>query len=548
MERLEHATQWEVLRWRFEAWRTGATFQEVALRRSLVYRVEHLFLLHRETNHWLLHVADDSATAQDSAGVAVILSEIQNLTRDYFFVSEQSGVEEFFVDETRVWIAPGPHAFLAAVIRGHPPHELRNAIETALARIHFEQGAALAHFAGDTSPFELAAPELTACLRSKHRLSPEKPRLTNAWRWIAAVAALLLLCSWVVQRRQQHWRDFIARLKAEPGILVAASERPWFGPSRVFGLRDPLASDPAAIAREANVNPAGVHFEWREYVAADPAITQRRLAPRAAPAKTVTASPALPRALELFNAAFAPPASVKASVAKSTLVLAGAAPYEWIARVHGEAMKIPGISAINGDDLVVEFDPELVLARFQGQFGIPDGVKASIQNGQLIVSGAAPHAWLDRARRGAAKIPGVRVFDDRSVEDIDQRMFQEAKSEIEGAIVSFVFNKDSVTPAAAATLTRMAGVVQRCFDAAAQLGVHINLELRGYGDAVGTEPQNAELSQRRAEIVRDSLVASGLDQRGIKSLGMGTPPSDAGEKRRPGEFDRRVVLRIVIQP
>ena len=53
---LEHTFSWRGLKWRFEALRTGKSFAEVVMLRSLVYRVEQLFLIHRETSLALLHV------------------------------------------------------------------------------------------------------------------------------------------------------------------------------------------------------------------------------------------------------------------------------------------------------------------------------------------------------------------------------------------------------------------------------------------------------------------------------------------------------------
>ena len=53
---LEHTFSWRGLKWRWEALRTGRSFAEVVMLRSLVYRVEQLFLIHRETSLSLLHV------------------------------------------------------------------------------------------------------------------------------------------------------------------------------------------------------------------------------------------------------------------------------------------------------------------------------------------------------------------------------------------------------------------------------------------------------------------------------------------------------------
>jgi OOP family OmpA-OmpF porin len=53
------------LRWRVEAWRTGRPFAEVVLLHTLRYRVEQVFLIHRETGLLLHHVATDATVVQE---------------------------------------------------------------------------------------------------------------------------------------------------------------------------------------------------------------------------------------------------------------------------------------------------------------------------------------------------------------------------------------------------------------------------------------------------------------------------------------------------
>ena len=45
---LQHSLSARALRWRVEAWRTGRPFAEVLLSHSLVFKVEQVFLVHRE--------------------------------------------------------------------------------------------------------------------------------------------------------------------------------------------------------------------------------------------------------------------------------------------------------------------------------------------------------------------------------------------------------------------------------------------------------------------------------------------------------------------
>ena len=588
---LEHTFSLRGLKWRAEAWRTGKSFAEVVMLRSLVYRVEQLFLIHRETSLSLLHLSADAAVTQDSEMVAGMLSAIQDFARDSFKTGDDAALEEFRIGELQVWIAPGPQAYLAAVIRGTPPRELRTTLEEAIESIHVLHGDALANFQGDASALQAARPELQACLRSQYQSRDTAPRKTiHAWLALGGVAALLALMLLLGLRRHLQWDGFVRRLNSEPGIAVTSAERHWFAPAQVTGLRDPVSADPARIAAESNLDPAQIRFAWKEFIALDAVSVQRRFEQRFGPAKearialengiatisgqapyewiervrregaqvagvtgiaerdlTVTYDPGA--TLERFKAAFPIPPSVKAVVANNTITLSGSAPYEWVGPVREGATKIPGINAINGDELVVEFDPQLVLQRFQARFGIPDSVNATMQGARLVLSGEAPHAWLDRVRRDALQVPGVRALDDLQVEDIDQRTFQQAKAVIESAYVYFLVNKDNFASEGFVALSRLPEEIRRCFGAAQRMGANVRLEVRGYADAVGSEGANTDLSRRRAEAVRNFLISCGLDGAKMKSQGLGAPPPPApGEKPQAEQSDRRVALRVMIEP
>jgi OOP family OmpA-OmpF porin len=141
--------------------------------RTLVYRVEQVFLVHRDTSLLLLHVMADSAIAKDSDTVAEMLKSIQDFAQKSLKTGEDAARKEFRVGERQVWIAPGRHAYLAAVIQGDPPPDLRTTLEETIEVVHLLKGKALANFKGEpviVEPFrmelEARGPRLAAWRRS----------------------------------------------------------------------------------------------------------------------------------------------------------------------------------------------------------------------------------------------------------------------------------------------------------------------------------------------------------------------------------------------
>jgi len=258
-------------------------------------------------------------------------------------------------------------------------------------------------------------------------------------------------------------------------------------------------------------------------------------------AATVTYDSGL--ALARFRQAFPPPPGVSAEMKNNALELSGTAPYEWLASVRTGAAKLPGIQKISEAHLHVAYDPKLVLQRFTDQFNLPDSVNASVDKGILILSGEAPHAWLTRVRRGAPTVPGINTIDESKLTDLDQRAFQQSKSVIESAFVYFLLDKDNFATEGFAALSRLPDQIRSCSTAASRLGLDIQIEVRGYADSVGGEVHNFQLSQRRAEAVKDFLVNCGFDASLFKAMGMGAPPKS--DVRMPEQAERRVALRVV---
>ncbi|HEY5035948.1 MAG TPA: OmpA family protein [Chthoniobacterales bacterium] len=523
---LEHTFSWRGLKWRFEALRTGKSFAEVVMLRSLVYRVEQVFLIHRQTSLALLHVAADPAESKDADMVASMLSAIQDFARDSFHTGADDGLDEFRMGDLQVWIAPGRYAFLAAVIRGSPSRELRGTLEEAIDSIEILKGSALAKFEGDASVFESLRPELEACLRAQYSDKKSSRRPTRAWFILALAGALIAAAIIAFVLAKSRWSRFVRALNAQPGIVVTAAQHHWFASSSVAGLRDPLATvDPTTIARANGVSPAHLVFDWKDYLALDDASVQRR-----------------------FQKRFGVPAGARISLTNGVLHLSGAPPYEWLDKVRHEATLVPGVTAVDDRNAKVSYDRNLALERFEARFGLPDGVNAHIDDGVLTLSGEASHRWIERVRAEAATLPGITSLDLRDLVDLDERTFAESKSIIEHAFVYFLTNKDNIATEGFAALSRLPAEIRRCQTAAHRTGRQISLEIEGYADAIGDEKKNADLSLRRAQKVRDFLVSCGFDAAMLRPLAMGKQTSAPDEKPLPEEADRRVAFKVVSRP
>lgn len=285
---IDHSLSIQSLKWRFEARRTGRSFAEVVLANTLQYRVEQIFLIDRLTGLPLQHLVNEGVVEQDGAIVSSMLTAIQDFIKDSFGASSEDTVNTLQVGDLTVWIEQGPKALVAAVIRGVPAAEVRLFLKDIIETIHLEFRDALRNFRGDATPFEGAAPILEQGLVSQIKVKEKKRR----WFLVASVAAALIALSvwaFLTMRENRWWRDYVATLDAQPGIIV--TEAGWGdGAWYVNGLRDPLATEPNQLLQQTRLDPSKVTHNWEPYQTLEANILMQRITQFLAPPETVTLS------------------------------------------------------------------------------------------------------------------------------------------------------------------------------------------------------------------------------------------------------------------
>jgi outer membrane protein OmpA-like peptidoglycan-associated protein len=331
---VEHTFTPQGLRWRLEAVRTGRPFAEVVLLNSLVYRVEEVLLVHRDTGLRLQNAVAEPGVVRDADMASAMLTAIRDFGRDTFESRGDDSVEALQFGDLAVWVEQGPHALIAAVIRGNAPGEFRTELQEALERIHLEFFSLLEEFDGDTAQFDPTLETLQECLKAKYAAESKK---TSPITWVLIGAVALLLLGWVAWSfvESRRWSSYQARLRAEPGIVLAEAKESG-GKYVVTGLRDPRAADPASIAAEEGLDPSEVVGRWE-------------------PFHSSYRSFALERARELL----APAPGVDLSLDDGVLTAKGAASAEWIDDAARLALLVPGVTSFDTSGLV---DPELEAA------------------------------------------------------------------------------------------------------------------------------------------------------------------------------------------
>ena len=104
--------------------------------------------------------------------------------------------------------------------------------------------------------------------------------------------------------------------------------------------------------------------------------------------------------------------------------------------------------------------------------------------------------------------------------------------------IRFDFDKANIRPEYRDILNRVAGILMTLKG--------YTIAVYGYTDDVGTQTYNLQLSQRRAEAVRDFLVQTGISSTIVSTKGFGkSDPRVPGDSEQSRAANRRVEIGIV---
>jgi hypothetical protein len=284
---VENSLSPQSVRWRVEAWRTGRSFAEVVVVRTLVFRVEQVFLIEKDGGTLLQHVAIDPKLAENSELVSAMLTAIQDFVRDSFRTPQGESIGSVTIGDLTLWIESGPQAVVAAVIRGAPPHDLRDVLHDTLVAIHQQHLKPLTSFSGDAEIFAPARELLEGCLRQQRLPDAAGPAEKGKRRVTPATVVLALaiagLVAWTVLswREMRRWEALQAHVRSQPGVVLLSAERKG-DRYHLEGLFDPLADDPLAGAQRFGIPPEKIRARWTPYQSLEPRIVTRRAREEAA--------------------------------------------------------------------------------------------------------------------------------------------------------------------------------------------------------------------------------------------------------------------------
>lgn len=271
---VEKSASFRSIRWRIEALITGKPFSEILLSKSLLYSVEQVFLIHRQSGVLLQHAAAQGSVLKDADMIAGMLTAIQDFLSDSFAEGGQD-IETVDAGRFKLWLTYGTKVLLVGAVSGTAPVELRKVFRKALDGIEESLANEINNFKqDDLSVFDPARAYLDRCLLGQSGTEKRKARL---WPYVAVLVVVIAAFFAYQARQRSRWNQYFATLEQQPGIMITGIER--HGSSyTIAGLRDPGAPDPAGLLRARGLDPAKASFHLQPYLSLNtPFAAQREL-------------------------------------------------------------------------------------------------------------------------------------------------------------------------------------------------------------------------------------------------------------------------------
>ena len=320
--------------WRIDAWRTGKSYSEIVFLKTLVYRVEQVFLIHKNTGLVLQHLQSNDVVSRDPELVSAMLTAIQDFITDSF---ETTGSElsTLQLGDLQILIEQGPSAVIAAAVRGNVTPKYRRRLSETLESCHEQYAQEFDDYQGDNSLFVKLPQLLQPCLSSlKHEevdevpVTKRKPIPWIAWLTVAAVFSGWLYFWYQSSLLQSSWLQWVETVDQTPGLVVTESG---FDGDRGYikGLKDPLAQLPAADNSEITF--ADINYQWRPFVSSDDSIQLQRL-----------------------TKLLSPPDQLNLSLSETRLNLQGIADVDWYESLLDAPLSLVGVTDVAAQSLSLE--------------------------------------------------------------------------------------------------------------------------------------------------------------------------------------------------
>jgi len=265
---IEKSVSFQGLRWKLEAKKTGKSYAEILFMHTLLYRVEHVFLIHKKTGLLFNEVKSSESTILDSDMVTSMLIAIKDFVNESLKISKERDVDALEVGEYNIWLESTSALTLACVIKGNPNIELRKKMRETISIIHYKYDVELDNFNGNMEPFKSSSPYLETCLLSENKSFKKKkfPIFAVIFIFLFLLISGYLASIPIIQSVRFH--KFINALDALNGTRVTRIVNKNFK-KNIYGIRINQSENLEELQEKYLLDNSEIVYHWESFTGAD---------------------------------------------------------------------------------------------------------------------------------------------------------------------------------------------------------------------------------------------------------------------------------------
>ncbi|MDZ7263162.1 MAG: OmpA family protein [candidate division KSB1 bacterium] len=160
-QKIDQTLQSRVFRRRVQSKLTGVPENALVIKDSLPFKIEQIFLIHRESGTLISHVSSQDAAAKvNEELISGMVTAIRDFASEAFSVGKDHDMDALQFDDKKILVELGNHFYLALVITGYEPAGFQDEVHRLSSRLHHRFHKFFRTFQGELTK----SGEITKCI------------------------------------------------------------------------------------------------------------------------------------------------------------------------------------------------------------------------------------------------------------------------------------------------------------------------------------------------------------------------------------------------
>lgn len=454
---IEYGLTFKGIKWRLEARAAGIPFPQYLLLKTFKYRVEQVFLIHKETGALITSIHSPGCEYNEPSLVASMLTAINDFVIDSFNTSQTEGLSAIKTDNLNILISVSDKVIIAVAATGTVPSDLNAKMDKSIEEIHNLYSEALHRYDGDNTELLNTENHLQRCMLSEvdTDIKQSSNKLT-AYLFLLLIFLFGLGYTGHYVWQGNHYSEKIAQLDSEPGVELLSIEHTGWHEFSITLLRDNIAPSTEHLLAKYKLENLNVSANEKAYFSTDDSILSKKIANYLAHQGTV-----------------------EFTLENGEVSLFGQVREQNISTIVYQLLTIPGVNNV-------------VSSHLKNESTLP---LSDVSRMQLL----------------------------------SNKLAQLAHYSLTFEVASLELQESSML-----LLDDIAQELNLIMALAAQQNTNVGIIISGFTDNTGSKANNKQLSEQRASLVKNELVARDVEAKYLHTVGVGevSIPNIAKQSRK----------------